>query len=172
MADEQAPDKKKKKKLPKTVLLIVGVMVVEAAGFFVGMKVLGSSPKNAYGENGEHYSAGKDLEEGAASVEIPLLTRFKAPNYKQGRTFYYDFDLTVVVSVAHKERVEKLIEERGAEIKDRAAQIIRKADPRILTQDDFETLRALFKRSLGSLLGDEQVIRAILFPRWMELQPQ
>lgn len=171
MADEPAPEKKKK--LPKTALLIVGVMVVEAIGFFVGMKVLGSSPKTTFGgENGEHYSSGEDVEEGAASVEIALLTRFKAPNYKQGRTFYYDFDLTVVVAVSHKERIEKLIEERGAEIKDRAAQIIRKADPRILTQDDFEILRALFKGELGSLIGDEQVIRAVLFPRWMELRPQ
>lgn len=175
MANEAAAtqDAPKKKKLPKLALLIVGISVLEAAGFFVALKMMGGGPKPSFGgdgghggENG-HYVHGEEpsTTQPAGTVEVTLLKRFRVPNGKSGRTYIYDLDLAVIVPLRHKDAIEKLAKDRSGELSDAMARLIRAAEPRVLEEDDFKTLRLQMRHALNEIAGDEEMVQRVLIPR-------
>ncbi len=104
------------------------------------------------------------------SAEVVLLQRFKVPNSKGGTIILYDFDISVVVPAARKTAAEEVFKSRAAEIADRVAQVIRQAAPRVLSEDDFATLRGLLKQLLSEITGDGQLIQRVLIPRCVPLR--
>lgn len=176
MADEAAnaaPETKPGKKLPMTPILIGVVSLVEAAGFFAYMKFMGGGPKATYGDDhGQHAIEEHAPAAPAAlpSAEVQLVKRFRVPNNKQGVTFIYDFDISIVVPGEKREEVELKVEERAAEIADRMARIVRAADPRILAEDDFATLRAQIGHALGEVFHDEELVQRVLIPRCVPMR--
>ncbi len=195
MAEENAaPAPKPKKKLPLILGLVLGISLVEGAGFFVAFKVFGGGPKPSYGgEDGRHAvevekpatgghggksaaseGEGKKGGEGAeaSATEVPLLQKFRVPNNQSGKTYIYDFDLTVVVAAGRKEAAEKLVAGHAGEIADRIAQIVRGAEQKALDEYDFKTVRQQIQRALGEIMGDEKLVERVLIPRCVPIRAE
>lgn len=164
-----------RKKLPMTAIIIAGITVVQAAGFFFAFKMFAGPPAPAYGAEhgeGDHHAEGADphQEEEHGAAEFPLLEKVRVPNNKSGRLYMYDLDVVVVVSAARKPDVEKLKAERAAEISDRVGAIVRAADPRVLEEDDLRTLRTQIQTMLNTICGDAELVQRVLIPRCMPLR--
>jgi flagellar basal body-associated protein FliL len=167
---EQAADKpeqpKPKRKFPTTVVIIAGITIVQAAGFFVAFKMLGGGPRVTYGKDaGEHVVENHDQPDAAGTAEIPLVDRFKVTNNKSGRLYVYDMDVLIKVPAKKKADVEKLVEERQGEISDCIARIVRGAEQAVLNEDELQTLRLQLRAALGELLGNPELIERVLIPR-------
>jgi flagellar basal body-associated protein FliL len=160
---------KRKRKLPKTPVLIGAVMLIEAGGFFAGMKLMGSDPKESYGEGSGHYVEGAPSTQ-QAEVEVPILTRFRVPNSKSGRSYIYDLDLVVTVLQNRKEEMEGIVAASSATISDAVSMVFRRADPDVLSQDDLTSLRRQLKYVLNEITHDDQLIQRVLIPRMVPLK--
>jgi len=162
---------KPKKKLPKTLILIVIVSVVEGAGFFAATKLMGGGPQVAHGdEHGDDHLKGEAPVQEKGTVELELLSKLRVPNDRKGRLYIYDFDLYVKVDLSKKEAVEKLISERKSELSDRIARIVRGSEAAVLEEPDLKTLRMQFRHSLSELLRDEDVVDEVLIPRCVPIR--
>lgn len=163
----------KKRGLPiVTISVILAVAVLEAGVFFVALKWFGGDAELAYGESGEHLLEENEVAE-VKTAEVELLSGFRVPNDKDGRLRIYDIDVTVVVPADNEERhteIVNAIEERRAELSDRAAQIIRSAGPRVMNEDDYRTLRHQFQRAFTDVLRDPDAVVRVLIPRCVPMR--
>ncbi len=222
MADEAPPPQeapaKPKKKLPLTLIIVLGVAIAEAGAFFAVFQYIGRGPaaaeaasSHAEGEpaegeataekpaehGGEAQAEGghgeakpaeaggeahgeKEGEHGAKDAaakgsvtglgEVLVVKNFRVPNNKSGRLFIYDIDLSIVVAASDKERLEKMVKERNAEIADTIAQIIRRASEKTLTEDDLRALRYQIKEGLLEIIKDEKLVQRVLIPRFVPIR--
>jgi hypothetical protein len=184
-------------KLPgKKALLVVGVVAaLQAGGFFLAMKLFSGgptptygaesgghaapadahggeahAPAGAHGDESPHYAAGGDPRVETATVEVPLLQKFRVPNNRSGRSVLYDFDIAVVVKAERKAEMEALAKDRAGEISDQVAQLVRAADTRMLQEFDFRTLRLQIQHALNEIVRDDKLIQRVLIPRCVPLQ--
>jgi flagellar basal body-associated protein FliL len=169
---EAKPADKPRKKLPKTALLIAGVMVVEAGGFLAAMKLFGAGPGDSYGAEGGHYVQGYDPTTQPATAEVEVVRKFKVLNTKSGRAYVYDFDISAMVAGDRLADMQKLITERSGEVADRLSMVIRSADPRELDADDLQSLRMKFKREINAVAGDESLVLRVLIPRAVQMRAE
>ncbi|QOJ14734.1 MAG: hypothetical protein HRU75_08810 [Planctomycetia bacterium] len=171
-AETPATAPARRKKLPTTALLIGGITIVQAVGFFFAFKMFAGPPAATLGADGQHHAAGEDPkgETSKVTTEFALLEKLRVPNNKSGRMFMYDLDVFVVVGADRRPIVEKLKTERAAEVSDRLAQIVRAADPRILEEDDLRTLRMQMQSALSTISGDPELIQRVLIPRCVPIR--
>lgn len=169
MADEPAPARSKRNPTVITLVIVAAVALVEGVAFVAVIKFFGGGPSVAYGVDDNHVMDGGGAELAENLAEVVLLETFKVPNSKTGHTIVYDFDISIAVPVPRKAEMEQIAQSRGAELRDRVAQIIRQARPDVLQEDDFGTLRMLIKRTLNEIVGDEQMIQRVLIPRCMPI---
>ncbi len=171
MADPAPPPAppKPRSKLPLVLGVAVGVALVEAGVFFAVFKMSGSGPAPAHGEE-SHVVEGEAVIEPAGIAEVQVFKNFRVPNDKSGRLFIYDVDLSVVVPLAEKEKVETLVKENLAAIGDHAARVIRGASERVLREDDLRALREQLLDALREALGDDKIIQRVLIPRLVPLR--
>ncbi len=175
MAEESAPSPEQKtgsKRSMFTVGLVAGVAIAEAALFFGVIKFMGGGTEDAFGAD-KHVLDDASADGDVATKEIELLRGFRVPNTKSGQTIIYDLDVTVVVPAESDESFEELktmIDGRIGEISDRAAQIMRAATPRVLSEDDLQTLRAQFEHALSDVLRDTEIVRKVLIPRCVPIR--
>ncbi len=152
-----------KKKSPMLVMIIVAaLMVTEGAGVFVFMKMTSPKPVEAAELMGEDEASGDTL------VEIQLLgDRFQ--NMQQGRVWSWEIEIFLKVKTRNKERVEKILEERQAEIRQGIGQIIRKAKHAYLKEPGLETLHrqviAYVNKVFGTDADGMNRIDQVLIPR-------
>lgn len=149
----------------------------ESSGGHGEPKKAGGHEAGKSGGHGEGGHGGKNyVDTSAASAseaefaEVAVLTKFRAPNHKSGRTFVYDFEVRAIVASARKEEMERLVKERAGEIADRVAQTIRAADEKILREDDLQTLRMQLRNVLTQIAGDEKLIRKVLIPKFVPMR--
>ncbi len=163
---------KKKKKLPITLVIVLAVSVIEGAGFYAASKMFGGGAQVAHGAEAEegHVMEGEEAQDSPASVEVPVVERFRVPNADGGRQYIYDFDLAITVPSYREDEIKKVVEERKAEICDRLGQLIRRAKRAQLTEPDLKTLRMQMKHALGEIAGDQEAIKEILIPRWVPIR--
>lgn len=173
VTNESKPEEKKKRGLPiMTISVIAAVAVLEAGVFFIALKWFGGNAELAYGESGEHLLEENQVAE-VKTAEVELLKGFRVPNDKDGRLRIYDIDVTLVVPADNEMRHEDIklaIEERKAELSDRAAQIIRSASPRVMNEDDYRTLRHQFQRAFTDVLRDPDAVVRVLIPRCVPMR--
>lgn len=199
-AADKAGDKKEHGKagaggmLTKMPVLIGGVMIIEAAVLFAGIKFLGGGAP--------HAAEGADLtlteeEEKAAAAEAEEKPEAAAPeaaaeaggttaptldkkalyevevlksrflNKQGGRTFLYDVTVFAVVKGANSKKVEERIQQRKNLISDRVRTIIAQSDPEKLgggSEPGLETLRRQVKYQLDDIVG-EGMIEEVLVPQ-------
>ena len=220
MADQAPPPHetpaKPKKKLPLTLIIVLGVALAEAGAFFAVFQYIGRGPATAAGASSQSEgesaegevaseavaetkeekggeakaeegrgeaqpaAAAKEgepgVKDGAAKgsvtglAEVLVVKNFRVPNNKSGRLFIYDMDLSIVVTASGKERLEKTVKERNAEIADTIAQIIRRASEKTLAEDDLQALRYQIKEGLLEIIQDEKLVQRILIPRFVPIR--
>jgi flagellar basal body-associated protein FliL len=163
---EQTPAKPKKG-FPMTLGIVLGVAIAEAAVFFIIFKFAGGGPKVAQAETDHPVEA---ATQPAGVAEVAVLRGFRVPNDKLGRLYLYDLDLSVVVPLEQKERVEGLVKERSGEIGDRVARILRSASDRMLKEDDLCSLRQQVLEALREIAEDENLIQRVLIPRFVPMR--
>jgi hypothetical protein len=105
-------------------------------------------------------------------AEVQLLKSFRVPNNKSGRTYIYDFDLTALVPAARQPEAEALVKHRSGQIADFVTRTVRSAEPRILNEDDFRTLRGQLQAGLAEMTGDDLLIQRVLIPRCMPIRAE
>lgn len=132
-----------KKKLPiKTIGIVAALMVAEAVAVFV---LLGSgAPKSSHGE-----VVATELhdDESEKTTEIELVTD-KFQNMTTGQAWVWQVSIFLQVKNKNSDRVQAVLEQRRAEIREGLLQIIGKARHTQLTEPEKPTLT----RQIGSFL--------------------
>lgn len=165
----------KKKGLPKTLIIVLGVSIIEAGLFFGAMKMFGGGPQQAHGEpSGENVLHGEEPHkaEVVEVIEIELLTKFRVPNDKSGTLFIYDLDVYAKTAKSKSEAIEKIVSERKGELSDRIARIVRGNDAAVLNEADLKTLRMQIRNSLSELADDPEIISEVLIPRCVPMRAE
>ena len=153
----------KKKGLPlKTIIVVLGLLIAEGA-VVVGFVMFSGSPETVQGGELE-LTPIDELE----SVSELMIVRDKFPNHHTGRVWLWDIEVQVQVKQKHRERVEKVLQDRGAEIKTGISQIIRTAHQNHLQEPNLETLTRQLTQYLREVFGadadGEPRIQRVLLP--------
>lgn len=143
-----------------TVAVVGGLMLIEGVGIFVGVKYMGAGPASLSADQPDG-----DGEEGATQSELHV-TDLVSFNSTDGRVFVYQLSVYADVEGKHSQKIKDLIESRKNTIDDRFSKVIRAADPKYLDEPGLETMQRLFKFELDQILGDDTLIKAILFPEF------
>jgi flagellar basal body-associated protein FliL len=159
----------KKRKLPKTLIIVVAVTIAEAAAFFLIFNYFGGGPEVVHGE-GSHAAKTTEGKDAVGLVEVELLRNFKVPNDKSGHVYIYDMDISVLVPTDDKAEIETLVAERSAQLADRIALIIRAASDRVMKEDDLRALKTQLQKGLALIIEDEDVVREVLIPRMVPIR--
>jgi flagellar basal body-associated protein FliL len=158
-AAEQAPPKKK---LPiKTIGIVAGIMIAEAVAVFM---LLGSgSPKASHGETPAAELHDDDSEK---TTEIELVSD-KFQNMTTGQAWVWQISIFLKVKNKNSERVEEVLQQRRAEIREGLLQIIGKARHTQLTEPEKQTLSrqiaSFLERLDGMTVDGKSVIERVIF---------
>lgn len=161
---EQEGDQGKKKGLPlKAIIIVLVLLVGEAAGVIVAMSMLGKpSAVQGHGIETTH----EDLENTLHEV---LIVGDRFPNHHTGRVWLWETEVQMTVKEKHLLAVEETLEARAAEIKTGISQIIRTAHHNHLKEPNLETLTRQFREFLRQIFGDdaegEPRVQAVLIPK-------
>ena len=171
-SDDEGSAKPRKKKLPMTVILIVGITLVQGAGFYAVTKIFGGGPSIAHGEEGHENNLlkGEEATSQPTTAEVEVMKNFRVPNEQRGRLYIYDFDLFAKVTVQKKEELSKIIADRKGEISDRIARLVRAAEPTILHEAELKTLRLQIRQVLGEIARDPEIVSEVLLPRFVPIR--
>jgi len=169
--EQEVEGGKKKSRLTKTLALVLGIAVIEGAGFFGVTKFFGGGPQNTYGEEADaHVLDGEEAQDIAKTVEIEMLERFRVPNDRSGRLYTYDISVALKIPGAREEDAVQLVADRNREISDRVARIIRAADPPVLREPELKTIRTQLRQAIGEVIGDQDLIVEVLIPRCVPIR--
>ncbi|MBX3377187.1 MAG: hypothetical protein KF678_09325 [Phycisphaeraceae bacterium] len=171
MAEERkaAPEQQKdaapaKKKPPvKTIGLIAGIMVAEAAGVYmlIGM----TSPKPVVAETELH---GQDEAAAKETVEIELIDD-KFQNMQTGRVWLWDMRIVLKTARKNEEHINEQLEKRASEIQEGIAQIVRRAQHSHLKEPDLVTISRQISAYADKVFGHDAKgnsrVERILIPK-------
>lgn len=158
-AEAAAPPKKK---LPiKTIGIVAGLMIVEAVAVFA---LLGAgSPKASHGETA---AAEMHDDESEKTTELELVTD-KFQNMTTGQAWVWQVSIFLQIKNKNSERVEAVLEQRRAEIREGLSQIIGKARHTQLTEPEKQTLTrqigSFLERLDGMTVDGKTVIERVIF---------
>lgn len=161
-ATESPPAAPRKKKL-MTLGIVLGIMLLEGAAVFAVMKISASPVAAEAAEDGAE--ATEDVSAMPADVS---LVECKAINRKSGQALVVRICVAAQVDPDKVEVVQELVQKRQDTIKDRVQTVLRSADPRHLNDPDLATLKRQIKFELDRVLGDDQLIRAVLIPQILQ----
>ena len=146
-----------------TVAVVGGLMLIEGVGIFVAVKYMGGGPASLSADQ----AIGGDGPGGAAPGQSELhVTDLVSFNNADGRVFVYQLSVYADVEAKHSQQIKDLIESRKNTIDDRFSKVVRAADPKYLDEPGLETMQRLFKFELDQILGDDTLIKEILFPEF------
>ncbi len=160
--EAESTPKPAKKGLPlKTILVVLGLLLAEG-GVVIGFVMFSGSPDTVQGGELE-LTPIDELE----SVSELMIVRDKFPNHHTGRVWLWDIEAQVQVKQKHRERVEKVLQDRGAEIKTGISQIIRTAHQNHLQEPNLETLTRQLTQYLRDVFGTDadgepRILRVLL----------
>lgn len=158
-AKDEAPPKKK---LPiKTIGIVAGLMVAEAGAVFT---IFGAGgPKASHGETPE---AVLHDDESEKTSEIELVND-KFQNMTTGQAWVWQISIYLQVKNKNAERVEAVLEQRRAEIREGISQIVGRARHTQLTEPEKQTLTrqvASYLEKLDGMTDDNKsIIERVIF---------
>ncbi len=132
MADEEA----KRKKSFKSILMVFGLLVGEAAVIVCAMMFLGRDPDVSSANSA---LPNDEQTESEKIVELQVLDG-KLPNAKTGVTYLYNTEIYVQVKNKNSERVTNELGQFSNEIKADIGAIWRTSDPRHFQEPKLENL--------------------------------
>ncbi|OWY72448.1 hypothetical protein B7486_05880 [cyanobacterium TDX16] len=162
---QEAPIAPKKKGKFGLIGLVGGLMIVEGAGIFIVMKMVGSDPDPTVGMEQALVPTTKPWAE---SQEIPVA-KVRVLNSSGSRAMLYNVRVVVRVHNENVERVDEFIKGRAGTVEDTIGRVIRSADERHLGEPGLETLKRQVRHELGKLLGDDSLIEQVLIPDCMPM---
>ena len=130
---------------------VAGIVVVEALGIFIALKVFGGGPQASHAEG---LAAAQSEPAGLLSSTEITVAQFRAPSEKTRQLFVYDLKVVALVKEGDRKRVEEIIEARQGMITDRLIRVVRRADPQQFREEDLSSLRRQIKYELDKLLED------------------
>jgi len=158
-----------KKKFPlKTMLILVGVLLLEGLAISAAFMLSGGPAK---------LEANTAAEDAAAAAEMPveeLVVADRFQNTRTGRTYLYDTEVYIIVRTKHQDRVKKSLESMKAQIATEIGTIFRRAEPSHLLEPTLATLQRQIKASLDETLGkDDQgnsVVEKVLITKCTQIR--
>ena len=150
---EPASEETPKKKLPiKTIAVVAVIMLLEGVGVFLFVSMTGRAPQDAVA--GIHDGAEAEQEE---SVEIALVDdRFQ--NLQTGNVWIWKLQVYMKVKKKNEEFVNKVLEERSAEIKTALSQLMRRMQHAQLKEPDLRTLNRQITALINEKFGFDKEI--------------
>ena len=161
--DVTADEQKAKPKLPlKTILVILGVLVLEGGTIGVFMTV-NKGPKPSEASNpieSTSETANTDM------AEIQVVESMQIDNYTQGRSrMLVTLGVSVKVDKSRQETLVSLLAEHATEIKDRIRSLISSASPDDIKKDPkLQVIKREIKVNIEKIIGQEDCIEEILIP--------
>ena len=151
-----SPESAPKRKFPlRSVLILTGIMLVEAAVF--GVLMVAMKPRDAGGAQGAQLPA----QPVDTSVELELA-QFRAVNFQTGATIFYDLKIHLKVDVANKELVSSLVGKHEATLRDRLRTIVAEAEPRSFAETRLTTLKTKVMAMLDTVIGEGMVQEVLI----------
>lgn len=142
----------------KIMLIIGGIMLLEGAGIFGAMKLVGAGPGSSHADE-----LTLATQPSKRSIEIEVV-RVRTPNDKEGKLILWSLEVVIRVPADQQQSVADVIKANSGTIKDRIARLIRAASPEHLREPGLETLRRQMRFELGRVLEDESKILEVLIP--------
>jgi len=144
MAEEQQQSAPAPKGLPiKTILFVAAIMMLEAGGVYIFIRMTGQAPDVASATLLED-----DLSEDAP-VEVQLITGTYT-NLSTNQNWMWEVDIYLKTPRRNEEFINKTLERRKAEIAEGVGLIIRKAQHAHLKEPELLTIQ----RQLGALVNE------------------
>lgn len=165
-AEGAAPEPKKGKGKFKALALVGGLMLGEGIGIFAVMKMLyPSAPAHAEAE--EHPPEDEDPFHIQADCEV-MLCELDAANRRDGRSYIYHMQLSVLVAKEDQERITAFVEARQMSVKDRIQAVVRNADPADLNDPTLDNIKRQLQSEMNNLLGGKEIIKAVLISKMLQ----
>lgn len=159
MPDEANTAENKKRKLPiKSMLILMGIMLLEGGIFVAWMAFAKPASANA----GQDDTAAVPTQRYQTTSEIDII-QCRVPNSVQGRTTLYEIEIKIVCAKEKKTLVETIRTEREGALRDALFSVVAAADPAELQEPDRETLKRQIRVVLDEFFG-EDVIEEVLVP--------
>jgi flagellar basal body-associated protein FliL len=144
MAEEQQAPASGSKGLPiKTIAVVATIMVLEAAGVYLFMRMTGRTPEVA-----EASLMDEDRSEDA-QIELQLIAGTYT-NMSTNQNWMWEIDIYLKVRRRNEELVTRTLERRQAEIAEGVGLIIRRAQHAHLKEPELLTIQ----RQLGALVAE------------------
>lgn len=166
MAEQQHNDRqplaKKKKGVPvKTILILVGVLLAEAATVLV-VFMIASKPSPVMADD-----PAQDLTVLMEKPAETLVIEGKFPNSQRGRTILFDTEVYVIVKTKHLDSVQAMVEEKKARIGTDIKTIISRADPSHFAEPAHATLTRQIRDVMDKRIGrdpedNELIVQEVL----------
>ena len=164
--DESPPAEKSGKIGLKTILLVAGLLAGEAAVVGVAM-TMWAGP----GEVQAEIVTTDDAQ--AENIKELKIVSDRFPNHQSGKIWLWDTEIQIQVRQKNDEYVERLLEERNAEIKTGISTLWRNAHHRYLTEPNLETMTRQLTEYLNGVFGEdangEPRVYKVLIPRCVGL---
>jgi len=161
---EKAPASEPKKKLSvKMIVMILGLMIAEAAAVFLVLNMVGGPPEVK--AEGIAESPADELEQ----IREVLIVDDRFPNHQTGRVWLWETEVQMQVRQKNLDYVQRVLEERSAEIKTGVAQIVRTSHHKHLTEPNLDTLNRQIEQYLRDVFGfdaeGEPRVERVLIPK-------
>lgn len=167
-ADASAPAEAPaaKKKIPKTALFVVAILLLEAVTVVITFSMSGG-PATAKADR----QIAALVDDSNQQVE-ELVLEDKFPNSRRGDVYLYDTQIYAVVRKKHQEKVKEQVKGMSAQIHADLGTVFRRADPSFMHEDELQTLTRQIKAVLDERFGrdpeGEPIIQRIVITKCTE----
>jgi len=171
MADEQPKPPSDVKPARATrlapILIVAALMVAEGVAIFALARIISPAPVAAMAESDEHGESGASKEAGANLAEI-ALAECRPSNKVAGKFVSFHVRVSALVDKENLERVTAMVESKKATLEDAVNVVIRSAEPVHFNEPGLETIRRRLKHEFGRVFHDEELIRQVLIPQFLQ----
>lgn len=168
-ATQQASTSNRSSRLVPAIIVIF-LMGIEGVGIFMLAKALGPDPHPAYGADSNGPGA-EESEQGADGFSEIEIAECRPNNRMGGKFVTFHVRVSALVAAVDLERAEKLVRAKRARLEDGINAVIRSAAPKHLSEPGFQTLKRSLRQEFGRIFGDDELIKDVLIPQWLQSQP-
>jgi len=150
----------------KTIILVLGLLIAEAA--IVGAALM------MWAGPGEVQADIVETDNAAAeNVSELMIVSDRFPNHQSGKIWLWDTEVQIQIKQKNLAHLQRVLEERNAEIKTGISRLWRNAHHRHLTEPNLETMTRQLAEYLNQVFGEdangEPRVHKVLIPRCVGL---
>jgi len=155
-------------------LVVMGLMLVEGMGVYFVAKTISPGPAGALAlqaGGGGGVSGNASVPISANSLGEVELADCRPINKMSGKFLTFQIRVTALVDANDLEGATETARKKRARIEDGVNNVIRAAEPAHLNEPKLDTLRKRLKHELDRVFGDDQIIKDILIPQFIQSGP-